>query len=252
MPTKALKKNLKKKSHHVVAWVREALGLKQSELASLIGISRNTLQSIELGRLPLSERIAYRLSEQTGIRAKWLLDNELGDLPPDPAEMRRKYEHAQAQPWPDSYPEYLLPRMFLFRLYVFGREIAAELGGENACRRSGFNDALVKMNRVLLDCLPDNRSRRKVYFKAKALLKGGAAGPIKVVIDDAIEMRRVVQKLKADLKARQKWLTAQVGGEASSAFLSQKGPSSAPAPAEDGQGQSSASPLPRDSVRQSS
>ena len=85
MPTKALKKNLKKKSHHVVAWVREALGLKQSELASLIGISRNTLQSIELGRLPLSERIAYRLSEQTGIRAKWLLDNELGDLPPDPA-----------------------------------------------------------------------------------------------------------------------------------------------------------------------
>ena len=102
MPTKALKKNLMKKSRHVVAWVRETLGLKQSELASLIGISPNTLQSIELGRLPLSERIAYRLSEQTGIRAKWLLDNELGDPPPDPAEMRRKYEKAQAQPWRTS------------------------------------------------------------------------------------------------------------------------------------------------------
>ena len=66
MPRKALKK----KSRHVVAWVRKTLGLTQSELASLIGISANTLQSIELGRLPLSERIAYRLSEQTGIRGK--------------------------------------------------------------------------------------------------------------------------------------------------------------------------------------
>ena len=252
MPTKALKKKLKKKSRHVVAWVRESLGLKQAELASLIGISRNTLQSIEYGRLPLSERIAYRLSEQTGIGAKWLLNNELGDLPPDPAEMRRKYEQAQAQPWRDSYPAYLVPRMFIFRLYVFAREIAAELGDYNACRRSGFNDALVKMNRVLLDCLPDNRTRRKVYSQARALLKGDAAGPLKVVIDDAIEMRRVVRELKADLKTKQKWLTAQLGGEASSTPLSQKGPRSAPAPAKDGQGQSSASPSPRDSVRQSS
>ena len=236
-----------KKSRHVVAWVRETLGLKQSELASLIGISTNTLQSIELGRLPLSERIAYRLNEQTGIRAKWLLDNELGAPPPDPAEIRRKFEEAQAQPWPDSYPAYLVPRMFLFRLYVFGREIANELG-YRACRTSGFNAALVKLNRVLLDCLPDNQIRRKVYRKASALLKGGAAGPLKVVIDDAIEMRRVVR----ELKARQKRTTPQPDGEASSASLLQKKSRSAPAPAEDGQGRSSASPSPQDSARRSS
>ena len=224
MPTKALKKNLKKKSRHVVAWVRETLGLKQSELASLIGISTNTLQSIELGRLPLSERIAYRLNEQTGIRAKWLLDNELGAPPPDPAEMRGNLKRRKRS-WPDFYPAYLVPRMFLFRLYVFGREIANELG-YRACRTSGFNAALVKFNRVLLDCLPDNRTRRKVYRKAGALLKGGSAGPLKVVIDDAIEMRRVVRELKATGEKR---TTPQPDGEASSASLSQKESRSAPA-----------------------
>ena len=233
-----------KKPRHVVAWVRETLALKQSELASLIGISTNTLQSIELGRLPLSERIAYRLNEQTGIRAKWLLDNELGAPPPDPAEILRKFEKAQAR---DFYPAYLVPRMFLFRLYVFGREIANELG-YRACRTSGFNAALVKFNRVLLDCLPDNRTRRKVYRKAGALLKGGAAGPLKVVIDDAIEMRKLVR----ELKAREKRTTPQPDGAASSTSLSQKEPRSAPAPAEDGQGRSSASPSPQDSARRSS
>ena len=112
MPRKALKK----KTCHVVAWVRKTLGLTQSELASLIGISANTLQSIELGRLPLSERIADRLNEQTGIRAKWFLDNELGDPLPDPSKMRRKYENAQADPWGSFFSQVdLVPRMFLLR-----------------------------------------------------------------------------------------------------------------------------------------
>ena len=115
-------------------------------------------------------------------------------------------------------------------------------------RTSGFNAALVKFNRVLLDCLPDNRTRRKVYRKAGALLKGGAAGPLKVVIDDAIEMRKLVR----ELKAREKRTTPQPDGEASSASLSQKESRSAPAPAEDGQGRSSASPSPQDSARRSS
>ena len=61
----------------------------------------------------------------------------------------------------------LVPRMFLIRLYVFAREIANELG-YRACRNSGFNAALVKLNRELLACLPDNQTRRKSIEKPVA------------------------------------------------------------------------------------
>jgi len=85
----------KKKPKHVIAWVREQLGLTQSELGRPIGSSQHTIQAIEIGRLALSERFAYALAEQTGIKAKWLLANELGNPPPDPVEMRKQFEEAQ-------------------------------------------------------------------------------------------------------------------------------------------------------------
>ena len=84
----------------------------------------------------------------------------------------------------------------------------------------------MKFKRVLLDCLPDNKPH-KVYRKAGVLLKGGSAGPLKVVIDDAIEMRRLMR----EFEAREKRTTPQPDGEASSASLSQKESRSAPAPA---------------------
>jgi transcriptional regulator with XRE-family HTH domain len=73
---------------HILSYVREAIGLKQSELATLAGISTDAIQSIEILRLPLSEKIAFRLEQQLGVRAKWLLDNELGDPPPAPRKSR--------------------------------------------------------------------------------------------------------------------------------------------------------------------
>lgn len=79
----------KKKPKHVVAWVREQLGLTQSELGHLIGSSQHTIQAIELGKLPLSEYFAYQLAEQTGITAKWFLANKLSKPLPDPAVMQK-------------------------------------------------------------------------------------------------------------------------------------------------------------------
>jgi len=181
-------------------------GLKQSELAGLVGMSTNTLQSVELQRLPLSEKFAFALAEQTGIRAKWLLDNELGDPPPDPAEMRRTFEERQAHPWGSSYLAYLSPRMSLFRFYVLAREVANELGGHSTYHHSGFINALMKLNRELNACLPDNYVRRKVYQKVQAIVKEGDEKVCKLVISDVTEIRRATRENEVEKKVVQKWV----------------------------------------------
>ena len=70
---------------------------RRNPIAGLAGVVTETIKSIELQRLPLSEKIAFRLQQQTGIDAKWLLDNELGEPPPDRAQMRQTFmKHARA------------------------------------------------------------------------------------------------------------------------------------------------------------
>jgi len=64
---------------HPLAVLRTTLGLTQSEMADLVGRSRVTVQAVELGKLPLSEGLAARIAEETGVHVGWLLDG-------DPAE----------------------------------------------------------------------------------------------------------------------------------------------------------------------
>jgi DNA-binding XRE family transcriptional regulator len=73
------------KLSHVLAVLRKNLALRQSELAQMVGCSVQTIQSIEVGRLKLSESLASRIWAATGCDKEWLLRNDLSEpMPPRP------------------------------------------------------------------------------------------------------------------------------------------------------------------------
>jgi transcriptional regulator with XRE-family HTH domain len=73
---------MKRTFRHVVAVLRERLGhLTQKELAAYAGTSTWTIQAVELGKLKLSERLALRISEATGVDYAWLMQNDLSRPP---------------------------------------------------------------------------------------------------------------------------------------------------------------------------
>jgi transcriptional regulator with XRE-family HTH domain len=62
---------------HNLARLRLFLGLVQKQMADLAGCSRDTIQSVELRRLALSEGLARRISAATGVHFRWLIENDL-------------------------------------------------------------------------------------------------------------------------------------------------------------------------------
>jgi transcriptional regulator with XRE-family HTH domain len=62
---------------HNLARLRLFLGLGQKEMAEKVGCSTHTIQSVELGRLPLSQLLALKISNATGVEVGWLLENDL-------------------------------------------------------------------------------------------------------------------------------------------------------------------------------
>jgi transcriptional regulator with XRE-family HTH domain len=61
---------------HTLRQLREALGKDQRQMASLAGCTRHTIESVEQHRLKLSPRLAYKISEATGVDYAWLLAND--------------------------------------------------------------------------------------------------------------------------------------------------------------------------------
>jgi hypothetical protein len=78
------------KRKHVLASLREYLGATQGQFAIWCGCSAFTIQSIEVGRLVLSKKLAERISLVTGVSAEWLLKNKLDS--PMPSLVRPKGE----------------------------------------------------------------------------------------------------------------------------------------------------------------
>jgi transcriptional regulator with XRE-family HTH domain len=66
-----------KKPRHNLTRLRLLLGKSQREMADAIGCSFDTIQSIELERLRLSEELARRISAATDVHLHWLLENDL-------------------------------------------------------------------------------------------------------------------------------------------------------------------------------
>lgn len=59
-----------------LAVLRTTIGLKQKQLAALVNKSQATIQSIELGRLKLSETLAERIVLETDVNLAWLLNGD--------------------------------------------------------------------------------------------------------------------------------------------------------------------------------
>src|SRR5260370_11728737 len=56
-----------------VAVLRTQLGLTVEQFANVIGKSTSTINSLETGRLALSQETAYRIEEMTGVSMQWVL-----------------------------------------------------------------------------------------------------------------------------------------------------------------------------------
>jgi transcriptional regulator with XRE-family HTH domain len=57
---------------HPLAVLRTTIGLTQNQMGALVNRAARTIQSIELGKLPLTEKLALRLAEATGVDEAWL------------------------------------------------------------------------------------------------------------------------------------------------------------------------------------
>src|SRR5262245_24785382 len=65
------------KHKHNLARLRAYLNLRQKEMGALVGYSMRAIQSVENRTLALSEPLARRISNATGISVDWLLENDL-------------------------------------------------------------------------------------------------------------------------------------------------------------------------------
>lgn len=76
-----MKKRIHQKPKHVLSVLRKIIdvGLKQSK--ETLGLSRDTVKSIQSGRLSFSEQNMRTVSQKTGVSFKWLLDQD-GNKPP--------------------------------------------------------------------------------------------------------------------------------------------------------------------------
>ena len=63
---------------HVLAILRETLGMTQKDLADYVDCSESTLQAVERGpkRLKLSKTLAIKISLAAGVDVEWLLAND--------------------------------------------------------------------------------------------------------------------------------------------------------------------------------
>jgi transcriptional regulator with XRE-family HTH domain len=64
---------MRSKRKTTVAVLRQELGLSVDEFAKLIDKSVATINSLETGRLKLSEETAFKIQEETGVEMEWLL-----------------------------------------------------------------------------------------------------------------------------------------------------------------------------------
>ena len=188
---------------HVVQWVREQLAINQLQFSEATQVGLFSLQSIESGRLKLSERFAYRLAKATGIQPQWFLANELVEPLPDRAELKKHFEHAQKSGI-DLYPGRLLPRMIVYRFAYLQKELAKKHRGLAGFRHSGLQDRLGKMNLKLLTTIKNAKERRGFYEKTVREIKGKDEQVLLSHIAECRELLRFIRENKAQQSDEQK------------------------------------------------
>ena len=61
---------------HALSVLRTQLELGQKEFGQKVGRHWRTIQSIELGKLPLSAKLAERICDETGVNFNWLMEGD--------------------------------------------------------------------------------------------------------------------------------------------------------------------------------
>ena len=180
--------------------------LTQSDLARLIGSSQPTIQSIELGRLKLSERFAYKLAARLGVDAKWLLANNWEELPA-PQTLQNAYRQASST-LDNTYSDLTQLRHSLLSSYLLMSAIVNELGWQG-CNATGFFKILERAQFDLLGTLADKSVRNRVLQKFSD--KYGVGTPLKQadpmdvpndVIAEAKDVREEMKEARLLLKER--------------------------------------------------
>jgi transcriptional regulator with XRE-family HTH domain len=159
----------KKEPNQCVVWLRKELGFTQQQLAMLIGSKQPTIQSIETGRLTLSEHFAFALERKTGISHQWLLRNDPNAPAVTPAGKPWSNERQHDFPLGQlNEMDHFFNRVQLMQTYVLFRGILWELGDKGA-QATGFHTKLHKASLDLLATITDKKVRDRVYSEAMKL-----------------------------------------------------------------------------------
>jgi transcriptional regulator with XRE-family HTH domain len=181
---------------HVVQWVREQLEMTQLQFSEATKVGLFSLQSIESGRLKLSERFAYRLNKATDIQPEWFLANKLVAPLPDRAKLKKHFEFAQKAAV-DLYPARVAPWMFIYRFAHLQIALAKKHRGLAGFRHSGLQDRMGKMNMELLATIKNPKERRKFYEKTVREMKGKDEQVLLSHIARCRDLLRFIRKNKA-------------------------------------------------------
>jgi transcriptional regulator with XRE-family HTH domain len=189
---------MKRKAHfkklHVIAWYREQRNISQAQLATRLGVSRELIQKVESGKLPVSETLAFKLAGHSGIHPEWFIDNRLTKPLPDLNHPQRDIDRVLYSS-KQYYHTHLAQRLELLRGYLFSRTIINELGvvGFHRCK---FGDVLNNSLREHLACFNNRQARRWVGAKANACLRMDDEAVARFVIADTQEILRTIREQK--------------------------------------------------------
>jgi DNA-binding XRE family transcriptional regulator len=154
------------KSSHVLSVLRKNLALRQTELAKMVGCSVNTITSIEVGRLKLSESLAKRIAAVTGCDEQWLLAGDISvPMPNEPLaiDVTGRFSRGLKKQNRYVYTIYLLSEVFS-RLFAEVRKL------EKTSIRDELEDRIRKELKVLEKTQTDPDAR-PLYSVNKEMLQ---------------------------------------------------------------------------------
>lgn len=115
------------KNQHVVAVLRQAIGLGQQQLAARIGVSKSYIQKIELNERPLPAEAAKRIADHTGVAVDWLMAGNYR-IPPSAAVggrlTRERFDRHRA--WKDEVKPATDKQMASFNKFAKGCSVGVQ------------------------------------------------------------------------------------------------------------------------------
>ena len=117
------------KNQHVVAVLRQAIGLGQQQLAARLGVSRSVIQKMELDERCLTGTNAKRIADHTGVELAWLLAGDYTQPPVAAAGgplTRERYDRHRA--WSEGVTPASDTQMAQFRKFAQGATLGLSGG----------------------------------------------------------------------------------------------------------------------------